>query len=80
MSSTRGRVKRVAQRTREWVRQTAPTLDSDSDVPSLVSSDEEGNYLNNNLQHGNRNMEGYPIFPKLFPRFSHFPDFVGKIG
>ena len=24
--------------------------------------------------------EGYPIFPILFPRFSHFPDFVGKIG
>ena len=41
MSSTRGRVKRVAQRTREWVSKTVPTLDSDSDIPSLASSDEE---------------------------------------
>jgi len=41
MSSTRGRVKRIAQRTREWVSQTAPTPDSDSDIPSLASSDEE---------------------------------------
>ena len=41
MSSRGGRVKRVAQRTREWVRQTAPTLDSDSDILSLASSSDE---------------------------------------
>ena len=41
MSSRGGRVKRVAQRTQEWVRQTAPTLDSDSDIPSLASSSDE---------------------------------------
>ena len=41
MSSRGGRAKRVAQRTREWVSKTVPTPDSDSDIPSLASSDEE---------------------------------------
>ena len=39
--ASRGRVKAIAQRTRNWVRETAPSPDSDSDVTSLESSSDE---------------------------------------